>query len=219
MARSLRLFAALITAASALVPSTVWMGVVTPGEFKNGLTIEYQDSVWRVLSFQQSKTARQAAVVRTKLKNLLSGTTVDQTFRISETLSTAEVVKRDAIFSYEDGASIIFLDAETFDEVPIRRETIDSADLLKDGMTVSVVSWGDTIVDVVLPPSEEYEVTYTEPGIKKAASSGQSKPATLDTGAEIPVPLYVDIGDKIKVNLAERSFMERATSFSKKSSN
>eukprot|EP00635_Sarcinochrysidales_sp_CCMP3193_P010632 CAMPEP_0118897754 /NCGR_PEP_ID=MMETSP1166-20130328/5021_1 /TAXON_ID=1104430 /ORGANISM="Chrysoreinhardia sp, Strain CCMP3193" /LENGTH=192 /DNA_ID=CAMNT_0006836833 /DNA_START=108 /DNA_END=686 /DNA_ORIENTATION=+ len=185
------------------------MAVVTPGSFKNGLTIEYKDSVWKVLSFQQTKTARQAAMVRTKLKNLISGTTIDETFRISESLNTALVEKEDALYSYADKEYFNFLDAETYEGVALRRDLVDQADLLRDGMTVQIVKWGDTIVDVVLPQNAEYDVTYTEPGIKKAASSNQLKPATLDTGAEIMVPLYVDIGDKVKVATADRSFVER----------
>ena len=187
------------------------MAVVTPGDFKNGLTIEFQDSVWKVLSFQQTKSARQAAMVRTKLKNLISGTTVDQTFRISENVQTAQVEKSDAIYSYEDGDNLVFMNAETFDEVPIPRSTVDNADLLTEGMNVQFVNWGETIVDVLMPPNAVYEVTYTEPGLKKAASTGQAKAATLDTGAEVQVPLYVEIGDSVKINCDDRSFMERVT--------
>jgi len=185
------------------------MAVVTPGNFKNGLTIEFQESVWKVMSFQQSKSARQAAVVRTKLKNLISGTTVDQTFRISETLQTAQVDKTDAIYSYDDGDMVVFMNAETFDEIPINRDIIDNVDLLQDGATVSLVTWGDTVVDVTLPATADFQVKYTEPGLKKAASTGQMKSATLDTGAEITVPLFVEIGDVVRVNCAERTYMER----------
>jgi len=190
-------------------PTVRMAGVVTPGNFKNGLTIEYQDSVFRVVSFQQSKTARQAAVVRTKLKNLVNGNVVEDTFRMSETFQQAQVDTSDAVYSYDDGDSIVFMDSVDFDEIRMERENIQSADLLKDGMTVSIVKWGDVIVDVALPSSDTYEVTYTEPGLKKAASSGQSKAATLDTGAEIQVPLFVEIGDMVKVKCAEREYMER----------
>ena len=184
-------------------------GVVTPGNFKNGLTIEYQDGVWKVMSFQQSKTARQAAVVRTKLRNLVSGAIVEDTFRMTETFQQAQVESSDAIYSYDDGDDIVFMDSVDFDEIRMPRADITSAELLKDGMTVSIVKWGDVVVDVSLPSSETYEVTYTEPGLKKAASSGQSKAATLDTGAEIQVPLFVEIGDLVKVKCAEREYMER----------
>merc|ERR1719181_2203966 len=156
-------------------------GVVTPGNFKNGLTIEYQDGVWKVMSFQQSKTARQAAVVRTKLKNLVTGATVEDTFRMTESFQQAQVESNEAVFSYEDG--------DEFVEIRVQKEDIASCDLLKDGMTVSIVKWGEVVVDINLPSSDTYEVTYTEPGLKKAASSGQSKAATLETGAEIQVPL------------------------------
>merc|ERR1719181_1024257 len=171
-------------------------GVVTPGNFKNGLTIEYQDGVWKVMSFQQSKTARQAAVVRTKLKNLVTGATVEDTFRMTESFQQAQVESNEAVFSYED-----------VDEIRVQKEAIASCDLLKDGMTVSIVKWGEVVVDINLPSSDTYEVTYTEPGLKKAASSGQSKAATLETGAEIQVPLFVEIGDTIKVKCAEREYM------------
>mgnify|MGYP001240768239 FL=1 len=184
-------------------------GVVTPGNFKNGLTIEYQDGVWKVMSFQQSKTARQAAVVRTKLKNLVTGATVEDTFRMTESFQQAQVESNEAVFSYEDGDEIVFMDSVEFDEIRVQKEDIASCDLLKDGMTVGIVKWGEVIVDINLPSSDTYEVTYTEPGLKKAASSGQSKAATLETGAEIQVPLFVEIGDTIKVKCAEREYMER----------
>ena len=183
---------------------------VKPGDFKNGLTIERDGGVWKVLNFQQTKTARQAAMVRTKLKNLVSGTTVEDTFRMSETFQTAQVDTNDAVYSYDDGDSLVFMDAVDFDEITIPRESIENIDLVKDGMTVQIVKWGDTIVDVQLPTSETYEVTYTEPGLKNAASTGQSKDATLETGAIIQVPLFVEIGDVVKVKCAEREFIERA---------
>ena len=186
------------------------MGVVKPGDFKNGLTIERDGGVWKVLNFQQTKTARQAAMVRTKLKNLVSGTTVEDTFRMTETFQTAQVDTNDAVYSYDDGDSLVFMDAVDFDEITIPRESIENIDLVKDGMTVQIVKWGDTIVDVQLPTSETYEVTYTEPGLKNAASTGQSKDATLETGAIIQVPLFVEIGDVVKVKCAEREFIERA---------
>mmetsp|Transcript_15316 Transcript_15316/g.47973 ORF Transcript_15316/g.47973 Transcript_15316/m.47973 type:complete len:220 (-) Transcript_15316:104-763(-) len=185
------------------------MGVVEPGNFKNGLTIEFQDSVWKILSFQQTKSARQAAMVRTKLKNLISGTTVEQTFRISESIQTANVEKSEAIFSYVDGDNVVFLDAQTFEELRIPQAEIPNADLIKDGMAVQVVKWGEVVVDVILPSVETYEITYTEPGLKKATSTGQTKLATLETGAEIPVPLFVEIGDLVKVNCADRAYLER----------
>ena len=189
---------------------TPMRGVVKPGDFKNGLTIERDGGVWKVLNFQQTKTARQAAMVRTKLKNLVSGTTVEDTFRMSETFQTAQVDTNDAVYSYDDGDSLVFMDAVDFDEITIPRESIENIDLVKDGMTVQIVKWGDTIVDVQLPTSETYEVTYTEPGLKNAASTGQSKDATLETGAVIQVPLFVEIGDVVKVKCAEREFIERA---------
>lgn len=184
-------------------------GVVEPGNFKNGLTIEYENSVWKIISFQQTKTARQAAMVRTRMKNLLSGTTVEQTFRMAETLQSANVETKNALYSYADGDNVVFMDAETFDEMTIPLATIENADFLKDGMTVQIVTWGDKIVDVQLPSSEEYVVEYTEPGLKKAASTGQTKSATLETGAIISVPLFVEIGDRVKVNCAEQAYIER----------
>mmetsp|Transcript_10748 Transcript_10748/g.32040 ORF Transcript_10748/g.32040 Transcript_10748/m.32040 type:complete len:226 (+) Transcript_10748:179-856(+) len=216
---------ALVAAAAALVPSRrsaalaprraaarprVSMNVVKPGDFKTGLTIEKDGACWKVLEFQQTKTARQAAMVRTKLKNMLTGTTIEDTYRMTETFTQALVETNDAIYSYDDGENVIFMDAVEFDEISVPRETIAGSDLLKDGMTVQIVKWGDVIVDVNLPSSETYEVTYTEPGLKNAASTGQSKPATLETGAEIRVPLFVEIGDKVKVKCADREFVERA---------
>merc|ERR1712129_544727 len=120
------------------------------------------------------------AVVRTKLKNLVSGATVEDTFRMTETFQQAMVETGDAIFSYDDGSgNLVFMDAVDFEELTVP----------KDGVTVQIVKWGEVIVDVVLPSSETYEVEYTEPGLKKAASTGQSKDATLEGGAVIKVPI------------------------------
>mmetsp|Transcript_22678 Transcript_22678/g.70113 ORF Transcript_22678/g.70113 Transcript_22678/m.70113 type:complete len:218 (-) Transcript_22678:42-695(-) len=206
-----------IACATALAPaarrparSTVRMNVVTPGNFKNGLTIERDGGVWKVMSFQQSKTARQAAVVRTKLKNLVSGATVEDTFRMTETFQQAMVETGDAIFSYDDGSgNLVFMDAVDFEELTVPKDDVANVDLVKDGMTCQIVKWGEVIVDVVLPSSETYEVEYTEPGLKKASSTGQSKDATLEGGAVIKVPIFVEIGDLVKVKCAEREFMER----------
>ena len=180
-------------------------------DVRDDALLERDGGVWKVLNFQQTKTARQAAMVRTKLKNLVSGTTVEDTFRMSETFQTAQVDTNDAVYSYDDGDSLVFMDAVDFDEITIPRESIENIDLVKDGMTVQIVKWGDTIVDVQLPTSETYEVTYTEPGLKNAASTGQSKDATLETGAVIQVPLFVEIGDVVKVKCAEREFIEHGS--------
>ena len=139
-----------------------------------------------------------------------TGATVEDTFRMTESFQQAQVESNEAVFSYEDGDEIVFMDSVEFDEIRVQKEDIASCDLLKDGMTVGIVKWGEVIVDINLPSSDTYEVTYTEPGLKKAASSGQSKAATLETGAEIQVPLFVEIGDVVKVKCAEREFIERA---------
>lgn len=200
---------ALLPPTTRRVPLTPRMGVVKPGDFKNGMTIEREGSVWKVLNFQQTKTARQAAMVRTKLKNLITGNTAEEVFRMAETFQTAQVDTNDAVYSYDDGESLVFMDAVDFDEITIPRANIENIDLVKDGMTVSIVKWGDKILGVELPTSDTYEVTYTEPGLKNAASTGQSKDATLETGAVIQVPLFVEIGDVLKVKCAEREFIER----------
>merc|ERR1719313_2281592 len=119
---------------------TPCMAVVKPGDFKNGLTIERDGGVWKVLSFQQTKTARQAAMVRTKLKNLVSGATVEDTFRMTETFQQAMVETGDAIFSYDDGSgNLVFMDAVDFEELTVPKDDVDNVDLVKDGMTVQIV--------------------------------------------------------------------------------
>ncbi|KAJ1461369.1 elongation factor P [Pelagophyceae sp. CCMP2097] len=196
-------------ARAALRPESALQGVVAPGDFKNGLTIELEDSVWKILSFQQTKTARQAAMVRTSLRNLITGTTVDQTFRISEKITTAEIDKMDAIFSFVDGENVVFLNSDSFDEIYIPGMNVPNMDMLKDGMTCNIIMWGDKIIDVQLPSSDTYEVKYTETGLKKAASTGQQKEATIESGAVIKVPLFIEIGDMIKIKCEDKEFMER----------
>jgi len=188
----------------------VRMGVVEPAKFKKGLTIEFEDAIWKVLDFQQSKTARQAAVVRTKLKNLLTGTTTEKTFRLKEAVPTATLEKRLATYSYEDEGDFVLYDVETADELRLKTDSVMNGDLMTAGMEVTVLQWESTVVDLNLPSTIELEITDTQPGVAGDRANPGKKPAVVETGATVQVPLFVETGERIIVNGETRDYMGRA---------
>lgn len=186
------------------------MGVVEPGKFKKGLTIEIDDAIWKVMDFQQSKTARQAAVVRTKLKNLLTGTNSEKTFRLKEAVPTAELEKRAATYSYEDEGEFVLYDMETSDELRVKTDSVLNGDLMPAGIDVVVRQWNSIVVDVEMPTQVELMVTYTEPGVAGDRANPGKKPAELETGAKVQVPLFIDTDERIIVNTETRDYVGRA---------
>lgn len=186
------------------------MGVVEPGKFKKGLTIEFEDAIWKVVDFQQSKTARQAAVVRTKLKNLLTGTTTEKTFRLKEAVPTANLEKRPATFSYEDEDEFVLYDVESADELRVKTASVLNGDLMPAGLEVTVLQWETTLVDVELPTNVELTVSYTEPGLAGDRANPGKKPAELETGATVQVPLFINSDERIIVNTENREYVGRA---------
>lgn len=188
----------------------VRMAVVEPGKFKKGMTIEMDDQIWKVMDFQQSKTARQAAVVRTKLKNLVSGSTTEKTFRLKEAVATANLEKRPATYSYEDNGDLVFYDAETADELRIKKADVLNGDLMPAGLEVTVLQWESIVVDVILPTTVELAITYTEQGVAGDRANPGKKPAELETGASVQVPLFVNTDERILVNTETREYVGRA---------
>jgi elongation factor P len=186
------------------------MGVVEPSKFKKGLTIEMDDAIWKIMDFQQSKTARQAAVVRTKLKNLMSGTTAEKTFRLKDSVATAELEKRPATYSYEDDGEYVLYDTDTSDELRVKTDSVVNGDLMPPGMDVVVRQWRDFVVDVEMPSSVELMVTDTVPGDAGDRATPGKKPAELETGATVQVPLFVDTDERIIVNTETREYVGRA---------
>ena len=173
---------------------------LSTADFKNGLTLEVNGAPCKILEFLHVKPGKGSAFVRSKLKNLQSGTTQEVTFRAGESVVAADVYKSDHQFTYNDGENYIFMNMESFEEVPIPKGKIENVDLLKEGLSCQVSVWNENVIDVQLPQQVTYEVTETPPNFKGNTAQGGSKPATLDSGAIINVPMFIETGEMIVVS-------------------
>ena len=182
-------------------------------DFKNGLVLKIDGQLWQIIEFQHVKPGKGPAFVRTKIKNVLSGKTVDKTWNAGVKVETATVDRRDMTYLYHDGTDYVFMDGETYDQISINEETLgDGAKFLLENMQVQVATHEGTPLFVELPVTVELEVTHTEPGLQGDRSTGGTKPATLETGAEIQVPLFINTGDKLKVDSRDGSYLGRVNS-------
>jgi elongation factor P len=189
---------------------------LTTADFKNGMTLEFDGAPWKLLEFLHVKPGKGSAFVRSKLKNLSSGSTQEKTFRAGESVVSADVYKSEHQFTYKDGENFMFMNMETFEEIPVGPNNIDNADLLKEGLSCQVSVWNDQVIDVSLPQQVEYEVVETPPNFKGNTAQGGTKPATLDSGAVINVPMFIETGEKIIVSTQGRpEYMSRASGQSK----
>lgn len=185
---------------------------ITTADIKNGMTIEFNDQLFQIVSFQHVKPGKGPAFVRTKLKNLKTGRTIENTFSAGVRIDVVRVERRPYQYLYKDEAGYNFMNAETFEQISIDAEMIDNADLMKEGQVVEINIHADTEtpLTVELPPFVELEVTQTMEGEKgNTASSNALKPATLETGAEIMVPMFITDNDIIKIDTRDRSYYER----------
>jgi len=180
-------------------------------DFKNGLCLVMNNDIFTIVDFQHVKPGKGAAFVRTKLKGLTSGKTLDKTFNAGEKVETARVEKRPHQFLYKDDMGYHFMDTNTFEQIPIEEKLIQRPDLLKDGQLVDILVHDETEtpLSVELPPFVELMITYTEPGIKGDTATNALKPATLETGATVMVPLFVEQDIMIKVDTRDGSYSER----------
>jgi len=184
--------------------------MISSNDFRPGVTIEWNGGVWRVVEFLHVKPGKGSAFVRTKLKNVQTGSVVEQTFRAGETLPQANLEKRTMQHTYKDGDQFVFMDMETYEEATLRTEQIgDRVKYLKEGMEVNVVRWGDRVMEVELPNSVVLEIIQTDPGVKGDTATGGSKPAIVETGAQVMVPLFISIGDRIKIDTRNDSYSGR----------
>jgi elongation factor P len=186
--------------------------MATTSDIRNGLCMEFNNDLYAVVQFQHVKPGKGPAFVRTKLKSLTTGKVIDNTFPAGHKINTARVERRPYQYLYNDDTGYVFMHNETYDQVIIQKELIENNDLLKEGQNVEIVYHADTEtpLSVELPPFVEMEITYTEPGLKgDTASSSAMKPATVETGASIMVPLFIDNGERIKVDTRTRSYSER----------
>ncbi|WP_375585299.1 elongation factor P [Cyclobacterium xiamenense] len=185
--------------------------MASTADFKNGLCLVFNHDIMSIVEFQHVKPGKGPAFVRTKLKSLTSGKVLDKTFSAGEKVTTARVEKRPHQYIYNDDFGYHFMDTETFEQIPIEKNLIERPELLKEGQVVDILIHAETEkpLGVELPPFVELMVTYTEPGIKGDTATNTLKPATLETGAVVMVPLFVDQDILIKVDTRDGSYSER----------
>ncbi len=187
--------------------------MASTSDFKNGLVLNLEGQLWTITEFQHVKPGKGPAFVRTTLKNVLTGKVVDKTFNAGVKVETATVDKRDMTFLYKDGADFVFMDGDTFDQITVPSQTVgDVANFLLENQEAMVAQNDGVVLFVELPASVELLVSHTDPGLQGDRSTGGTKPATLETGAEINVPLFLNTGDKIKVDTRDGRYLGRVNS-------
>jgi elongation factor P len=186
--------------------------VATTNDLKNGMVLNIDGQLWSVVEFQHVKPGKGGAFVRTKLKSVLSGKVVDRTFNAGTKVETATVDKRDMQYLYRDGTDFVFMDSSTYDQIPVPETTVGSAAnfLLENQEAIVATHEGEPLY-VELPTSVVLEITYTEPGLQGDRSTGGTKPATVETGYEIQVPLFLEQGTKVKVDTRTGDYLGRVS--------
>ncbi|NDJ91188.1 elongation factor P [Mycolicibacter kumamotonensis] len=187
--------------------------MASTADFKNGLVLLIDGQLWQIVEFQHVKPGKGPAFVRTKLKNVVSGKVVDKTYNAGVKVETATVDRRDATFLYRDGNDFVFMDSADYEQHPLPEAMVgDSANYLLESMPVQIAFHNGVPLYLELPVSVELEVTHTEPGLQGDRSSAGTKPATMETGAQINVPLFINTGDKLKVDTRDGSYLGRVNS-------
>ena len=185
--------------------------MISAGDFKNGLTLEIDGQVMQIVEFQHVKPGKGAAFVRTKMKNIINGGVVETTFRPTEKFPAARIDRKEHEYLYNDGDLYYFMDPETYEQIMVNKETIgDALKFVKENESVKICSYNGNVFSIEPPLFVELEVTETEPGFAGNTAQGASKPATVETGATIQVPLFVNIGDKIKIDTRTSEYLSRA---------
>ena len=180
--------------------------MISAGEFRNGVTFELDGNVFQIVEFQHVKPGKGAAFVRTKLKNVITGAVVEKTFRPTEKMPKAHIERKDYEYLYTDGELYYFIE-----QMPLNKEALgDSFKFVKENMVVKVLSYKGNVFGVEPPTFVELQVTETEPGFKGDTSTGATKPATVETGATLNVPLFIDQGEMIRIDTRTGEYMERA---------
>ena len=187
--------------------------MASTADFRNGMVLEIDSVLWSITYFQHVKPGKGGAFVRTKLKNVLTGQVVERTFRAGEKVTDVRLLRRPVTYSYTDGQLYHFMDQETFEMIPISGDLIgeDQLRYLKENMECHGLVHDGTVLAMELPDFVELVVSQTDPGLKGDTAQGGTKPATLETGAEIQVPLFMDQGDVVKVDRREGKYLERVT--------
>jgi elongation factor P len=189
------------------------VSMATTNDLKNGMTLDLDGVLWNVVEFQHVKPGKGGAFVRTKLKNVLTGQVVDRTFNAGTKVDTATVDRREMTYLYADGDDYVFMDSDTYDQMHVPAAAVgESKSYLLENMTATVATHEGTVLYVELPASVELVITYTEPGVQGDRSTGGTKPATLETGATVAVPLFITQGEKIKVDTRDGRYLGRVNS-------
>jgi len=186
--------------------------MISTADFKRGLTIEVDSEVFQILDFQHVKPGKGGAFVRTKLRNMRTGNVFDRTFRAGERMEAAHVERRPMQFIYRSGDDYVFMDLDTYDQMPLGPQHIgDGVKYLKEGLGVAVVMHAGSVIGVELPDAVELQVADTDPGLRGDTASGGSKPATLETGAVVDVPLFLNPGDMVRVDTRSDQYLGRVS--------
>jgi elongation factor P len=184
--------------------------MISSNDFRTGVTVEMDGYVWRVVEFLHVKPGKGSAFVRTKLKNVQTGNTIEKTFRAGETVPQANLEKRTMQYTYKDGEEFVFMDMQTYEETRMSSDNLgDRINFLKEEMEVNVIFWDEKVLEIELPTSVVLEITETDPGVKGDTATGGTKPAIVETGAQVMVPLFIAIGEKIKVDTRDGSYLGR----------
>jgi len=184
--------------------------MIVAGDLKNGVTFEMDGQVWQVVEFQHVKPGKGAAFVRTKIKNVISGGVIERSFSPTDKFERAQIERRDMEYLYNDGDLAYFMDVETYEQLPINLSQVqDALTFVKENMVCKILSYKGNVFGIEPPMFVELEVTHTEPGFKGDTATGATKPATVETGAQVKVPLFVNTGDKIRIDTRTGEYLER----------
>ncbi len=184
--------------------------MIVAGDFRNGVTFELDNNIFQVVEFQHVKPGKGAAFVRTRLKNIVTGATVERTFNPTDKMPKAHIERKDMQYLYNDGDLYYFMDVESYEQLPINKSAIgNTLDLVKENEVVRILSHKGNVFGIEPPTFVELEVTQTDPGFKGDTATGATKPATVETGAVIKVPLFVNTGDIIRIDTRTNDYMER----------
>ena len=188
--------------------------MISAGDFRNGVTLEIEGNVYQILEFQHVKPGKGAAFVRTKLKNIINGGVVEKTFRPTEKFPAARIDRVDMQYLYSDGDLYNFMNTENYEQIALNEDTVgDSLKFVKENDICKVCSYNGNVFAIEPPLFVELEITETEPGVKGDTATGATKPATVETGATVYVPLFVDQGDKIKIDTRTGEYLSRVQAF------
>ncbi|MBX3441400.1 MAG: elongation factor P [Planctomyces sp.] len=187
------------------------MAVFNAGEFRKGIKVIFEDGPFEMMSCEFVKPGKGQALYRTRLRNLLSGTILDRTYRSGDSLEAADIRNSDGMYSYFDGSNYVFMDNESFEQASLAADVCgDQMRYIKDGSPCQLMYWNDKLIGITPPKHIVLEITFTEPAARGNTATNVTKPATVETGAEVRVPSFIDIGEKIKIDTETGEYLGRS---------